>query len=138
VVLGGKWGAETAVSLAREKDVDNVTLVEESDDVATVLDGFRQAVIKGYLQEENVRIITDHKAVEIKDQGVRLMDRSWNSTLLPADTVIVSMGRVAKRELAEALTGKVSSLHCIGDCNRPNEWPILFAMEEANFVALRL
>jgi NAD(P)H-nitrite reductase large subunit len=23
VVLGGKWGAETAVSLAREKDVDN-------------------------------------------------------------------------------------------------------------------
>jgi hypothetical protein len=40
--------------------------------------------------------------------------------------------------LAKALEGQVAELHKIGDCNRPNEWAILFGMEEANFVALRL
>jgi 2,4-dienoyl-CoA reductase-like NADH-dependent reductase (Old Yellow Enzyme family)/thioredoxin reductase len=138
VVLGGVWGAETAVSLAREKGVETLTLVEESDGVASVLDGFRQAVINGYLAEENVKIITEHTAVEITDEGVMIMDKNWQTSLVPADTVVLSLGRVANNDLAKALKGKVKELFKIGDCNRPNEWPILFAMEEANFVALRL
>lgn len=138
VVLGGKWGAEAAVSLAREDGVDGVTLVEESDGVASVLDGFRQAVTTGYLADEGVVILTGHKAVEVTDEGVKVMDRNWNVTLIPADTAVISMGRVANDELATALEGKVAELYKIGDCNRPNEWQILFAMEEANFVALRL
>jgi 2-enoate reductase len=138
VVLGGKWGAETAVSLAREAGVEQLTLVEESDSVAGVLDGFRQAVVKGYLADEKVTILTGRKATEITDEGVKVMDKNWKVTLIPADTVVVSMGRVANTALATALEGKVPELHKIGDCNRPNEWSILFAMEEANFVALRL
>jgi 2,4-dienoyl-CoA reductase-like NADH-dependent reductase (Old Yellow Enzyme family)/thioredoxin reductase len=138
VVLGGKWGAETAVSLAREAGVEQLTLVEESGSVAGVLDGFRQAVVKGYLADEKVTILTGRKATEITDEGVKVMDKNWKVTLIPADTVVVSMGRVANTALATALEGKVPELHKIGDCNRPNEWSILFAMEEANFVALRL
>ncbi len=138
VVLGGHWGAETAVSLAREKKVEQVTLVEESEDVGASLDGFRQAVTKGYLEEENVKILTEHQATEIGGEGVGIMDRQWRSTHLPADTVVISMGRVPRDGLAKDLEGTALELYKIGDCNRPNEWPILFAMEEANFVALRL
>lgn len=138
VVLGGHWGAETAVSLAREKEVELLTLVEESEDIGGSLDGFRQIVTKGYLEEENATILTQHKALQVVNEGVLVIDRNWRLTTIPADTVIVSMGRVAKDQLARDLEGKVTELYKIGDCNRPNQWPILFAMEEANFVALQL
>lgn len=138
VVLGGKWGAETAVSLAGEDGVEQLTLVEESDSVASVLDGCRQAVITGYLADAKVTVMTGQKAIAITDEGVTVMDKNWRVTDIPADMVVVSMGRVANDELAKALEGKVAELYQIGDCNRPNEKPILLAMEEANFVALRL
>jgi 2-enoate reductase len=138
VVLGGHWGAETAVSLAREKAVEQVTIVEESDDVGGSLDGFRQIVTKGYVAEENIEVLTAHKALEIGKGDVGIMDRQWQVTSLPADAVIICLGRTPNKELAEELEGTVPELYTIGDCNRPNEWPILFAMEEANFVALRL
>ena len=138
VVLGGHWGAETAVSLAREKEVELLTLVEEVEDIGGSLDGFRQIVTKGYLEEENATILTQHKALEVTEEGIRVIDKNWRFTTIPSDTVIVSMGRVAKDQLAKDLEGKVTELYKIGDCNRPNQWPILFAMEEANFVALRL
>lgn len=137
VVLGGKWGAETAVSLAGEDKVEQVTLVEESDSVASVVDGCRQAVIGGYLADAKVTVMTGQKAIAVTPEGVTVMDKNWRVTDIPADTVVVSMGRVANDELAKALEGKVE-LYKIGDCNRPNEQPILLAMEEANFVALRL
>jgi len=137
VVLGGKWGAETAVSLAKEDGVQ-LTLVEESNSVASVLDGCRQAVIKGYLAEAKVTVMTGQKAIAITDKGVEVMDKNWRVTNIPANTVVVSMGRVANDELAKALEGKVAELYKVGDCNRPNEQPILLGMEEANFVALRL
>lgn len=138
VVLGGKWGAETAVSLAGEDGVEQLTLVEESDGVASVLDGCRQAVIKGYLAEAKVTVMTGQKAIAITDKGVTVMDKNWIVANILADTVVVSMGRVANDELAKTLEGKVAELYKIGDCNRPNEQPILLGMEEANFVALRL
>jgi 2,4-dienoyl-CoA reductase-like NADH-dependent reductase (Old Yellow Enzyme family)/thioredoxin reductase len=137
VMLGGKWGAEIAVSLAREDGVE-LTLVEESDDVGSVLDAFRQIVIKGYLADAKVTVMTGQKAIAITDEGVRVMDKNWKVTDIPANIVVVSMGRVANEKLAKALEGKVAELYKIGDCNRPNEWPILLGMEEANFVALRL
>jgi len=138
VVLGGKWGAETAVSLAGEDKVKQLTLVEESDSVASVLDGCRQAVIQGYLADAKATVMTGHKAIAITEDAVKVMDKNWRVTDIPADTVVVSMGRVANDELAKALEGKVAELHKVGDCNRPNEKPILLGMEEANFVALRL
>jgi len=138
VVLGGKWGAETAVSLAGEDGVKQLTLVEESGSVASVMDGCRQAVVGGYLAEAKVTVMTGRKAIAITDKGVTVMDKNWRVTDIPADTVVVSMGRVANDELAKALEGKVAELYKIGDCNRPNEQPILLGMEEANFVALRL
>lgn len=138
VVLGGKWGAETAVSLAKEDGVEQLTLVEESDSVASVLDGCRQAVITGYLAEAKVTVMAGQKAIAITDEGVTVMDKNWRVTDIPADMVVVSMGRVANGELAKALEDKGAELYQIGDCNRPNEKPILLAMEEANFVALRL
>ena len=138
VVLGGKWGAEAAVSLAGEDGVKQLTLVEESDNVAGVLDGCRQAVVKGYLADAKVTVMTGQKAIAITDKGVSVMDKNWKVTDIPANTVVVSMGRVANEKLAKALEGKVAELYKIGDCNRPSELQILLAMEEANFVALRL
>jgi 2,4-dienoyl-CoA reductase-like NADH-dependent reductase (Old Yellow Enzyme family)/thioredoxin reductase len=139
VVLGGYWGAETAVSLARESGVEQLTVIEESGDVGGVMDFCRQVNIKGYLAEAKALLLIRCKAIAITDDGVRVIVNNQIQNI-PANTVVVSMGRVANDALAKALDGTVplADLTKIGDCNRPNEQPILTAFEEANFVALNL
>ncbi|MBI5249840.1 MAG: FAD-dependent oxidoreductase [Desulfomonile tiedjei] len=139
VVLGGYWGAETAVSLTREKGVEQVTVLEESGDVGDALDFCRKVNVQAYLAEAKAVMLTEHRAIAIIDDGIRAIANGQLKDI-QADTVVVSMGRVANDGLAKTLEGKVpvADLKKVGDCNRPNEQPILTAFEEANYIALNL
>jgi pyruvate/2-oxoglutarate dehydrogenase complex dihydrolipoamide dehydrogenase (E3) component len=135
VVLGGQEGAEAAVSLAREGK--EVTLVSET---ATYADAnymyiLRTKCVSQYLAEGNVKIITEAKIKEITPTAVVIVDKEGKEQTLPADTVVIAVGRTPNRELVDALKGK-PGVYAIGDCVEPLR--IHEAMHHANAVARQI
>ena len=134
VIIGGHYGAETAVSLNREGK--KVTLVEESDTTANpvyIFDQYSRAYELGrYIQDEKVPVLTNTRAVEINDTGVVVENGDGKKTL-EADSVIIAYDRKACKGLYQALKGKVKELYEIGDCKEPRS--IQYAIEEAANVA---
>jgi 2,4-dienoyl-CoA reductase-like NADH-dependent reductase (Old Yellow Enzyme family)/thioredoxin reductase len=127
VVIGGNYGSETAVSLAREGK--KVTMVEESDThsrpVYSVDLFSRLFQLDRFLEEEKVTVLTETRAVEINDSGVVVANADGQQTLA-ADSVIIAYDRKARSGLYEALKGKVKEVYRIGDCIEPRsiEWAI--------------
>ena len=134
VIIGGNYGAETAISLAR--DGKKVTMVEESDTcnapVYSVDAYCRIQDINVFIEEEKVAVLTETRAVEISDKGVVVEGKDGKKTL-EADSVIIAYDRKSCKGLYEALKGKVKELYEIGDCKEPRS--IQWAIEEGANVA---
>jgi 2,4-dienoyl-CoA reductase-like NADH-dependent reductase (Old Yellow Enzyme family)/thioredoxin reductase len=137
VVIGGNYGAETAVSLAREGK--KVTMVEESDthnrppySVDLYCRLFQLDMI---VNEEKITVLTKTRAVEINDAGVVVEGEDGKKTL-EADSVIIAYERKPCEGLYEVLKGKGKELYKIGDCKEPRS--IQWAIEEAANVARQI
>jgi len=137
VIIGGNYGAETAVSLAREGK--KVTMVEESDthtNPVYSIDLYCRVFELGrFVQDEKITVLTNTRAVEINDTGVAVEGPDGKKTL-EADSVIIAYNRKACKGLYQALKGKVKELYEIGDCKEARS--IQWAIEEAANVARQI
>ena len=136
IVWGGHEGAEAAVSLARQGK--EVTILEESDDVADA--SFlkyvgRQLLLKMYLDEEGVRVVTGATVQEIGD-GTVAYSRNGKREEMGFDTLLVALGRVPADELGARLAGVVPMVHKVGDCLQPHS--IRHSIHSAARVALEV
>jgi len=127
VIIGGNYGSETAVSLAREGK--KVIMVEESDTHSRPVYSIdlysRLFQLDRFLEEEKVTVLTETRAVEINDTGVVVENGDGKKTI-EADSVIIAYDRKPCSGLYDALKGKVKELYEIGDCKEPRsiEWAI--------------
>lgn len=76
------------------------------------------------------------KAKEITGEGIIAADNEEKTQIIKADTVIIALGLKPRRDLYEALKGKVSELYMIGDSVEPRK--ILNAIHEGFFMAYRI
>ena len=76
IVVGGNYGAELAVSLARLGK--QVTVVEESPTTAVTPYIYlgRMLVLQGYLAEEKVNILTETRVENFTDKGAIVVDKN--------------------------------------------------------------
>jgi 2-enoate reductase len=135
VVWGGHEGAEVAVSLARQGK--KVTLLEESDSMAdaTFLKYVgRQLLLKGYLDEEGVEIITGATVEKIGDNSVSYTNGKREE--IDFDTLLLALGRVPSDQLADLLGDVVPVVAKVGDCLEPHS--IRHSIHSAARVALEL
>lgn len=144
-VIGGRHGAEVAVSLAREKK--DVVLIESSDQIfdlvslATVgvpdppymWDVMRILLLQGFFKEDGVKEMTGIEVKGITPDGVQVLGKDGKEDTIEADTVIVASGRESNRDLISSLRGKVKEIYEIGDCVKPRS--IKEAIDDANYVA---
>jgi 2,4-dienoyl-CoA reductase-like NADH-dependent reductase (Old Yellow Enzyme family)/thioredoxin reductase len=136
VVWGGHEGAEVAVSLARQGK--KVTLLEESDSVAdaTFLKYVgRQLLLKGYLDEEGVEIVTGAAVEKIGDNIVSYT-RNGKREEIGFDTLLLALGRVPSDQLAAGLGDVAPVVVKVGDCLEPHS--IRHSIHSAARVALEL
>jgi pyruvate/2-oxoglutarate dehydrogenase complex dihydrolipoamide dehydrogenase (E3) component len=122
-VLGGGYGAEIAVSIARGGK--EVALLSEGDQTSIAVapylfSGSRLIMLHGFLAEAKVNIIVNAKVKEITSQGVQYLDAEGKDQMAEADTVVLANGREPNRELYDTLAVKVPELYDIGDCWRPH------------------
>lgn len=132
IVGGGVIGLEMACyfALAGSK----VTVVETLPKIGGMLDDDLMLALKKELEQLGIRFRLNEKAYFIKDGEVSVMDSDGNSTKIPADKVLVCVGRKPllgglKLEnigimlqngricVDDKLQAGLSGLFFIGDCN---------------------
>ncbi|MDR1573578.1 MAG: FAD-dependent oxidoreductase [Clostridiales Family XIII bacterium] len=115
VVGGGSTGAETALQLAI--DGKNVTLTDMLDYEKQLAPEYPRG-LSYKLEEHRVTILDRAKLEEINDDGAVVIDKDWNRRVIPADTVILSLGFKPRKGVAEQFKGIVSDVRFVGDCVR--------------------
>ena len=113
VIGGGKVGCEVAEFLAQRKQ--DVTIIEMLEDIAPDMGPENRRWTLLRLNSKGVKVLTNTKLTEILESEV-IVERNGKGKLLPADTVILALGTVPDRELAEMLMGTEIPLYLVGDC----------------------
>lgn len=165
-VLGGAYGAEVAVALAREgkkmpetgfkkyhkpaaergltvtdpAKVKEVTVLEEGSPMIVgwppYSQTFRFIVLNEFLAEAGAKVLSQVKITEITESTVKYIDSEGHAGTVAVDTVIVAVGRSPNRNLYHQLVGKGIEIYEIGDCLGPQK--VEKAIHTANHVARQI
>lgn len=111
VAGGGMIGAETADYLASLGK--NVTIIEMLPQIAADEEESRKLFLMRALKEEDVRIMTDTRIIEITDNGI-VVDNADGRMVCEADQIVIALGMVAYHALEGLLKEKVE-VHVVGD-----------------------
>jgi NADPH-dependent 2,4-dienoyl-CoA reductase/sulfur reductase-like enzyme len=127
VIIGGEVvGCETAEFLAEKGK--KVTVTRRSPEMALGVGRSLRAFFLSRLVEKGVTLLPEINYNEITSDGLVVTTKEGEKKTIKADTVVLAAGAVPDKELYQALRGKVSEVHCIGDCVAPRK--ILDAITE--------
>jgi 2,4-dienoyl-CoA reductase-like NADH-dependent reductase (Old Yellow Enzyme family)/thioredoxin reductase len=122
-VIGGGYGTECAISLAKEGK--EVTMLEEGPKEAISVTpyipfmGARYLYCAQNIGQLGIKSVAQVKVKEITDKGVKYENDQGKEELLEVDTVIFALSRVPDNRLVDELEGKVSELYTLGDAEKP-------------------
>jgi len=119
VAGGGMVGLETAEFLAA-KGI-SVIVVEMLSHVGIDMESRSRYLLLQRLVKCRVEILTGVRVEEITESGVSVTNEKGNRQHLPAETVVLALGAIPIRELADSLKGKVRELYIVGDCLKPRK-----------------
>lgn len=129
---GGLIGAEAADELSREGK--KVTVIEMRSQIAPDEEESRRLFLMKALEKQNVEMLVNTKIVEITDHSV-IAERDGKKIEREADNVILSLGIVANKEMANALAGKVKVISAGDEVKGRNA---LEAMREGYLAAISI
>ena len=135
VIIGGGFvGLDTALWLAKQGK--KVTIVEALAEAGTDMEpSVRMSFFRkpgGLIDKYMIAIMTDSPVVEVKDNGVEIVDALGCRKPIEADTIICAVGR--KSVLNRELTEDVGEVYVIGDAKAPRK--VIDAIHEGFTVAL--
>ncbi|HOP10686.1 MAG TPA: FAD-dependent oxidoreductase [Oscillospiraceae bacterium] len=137
VVGGGLVGCETALWLSNEgKDV---TIVEMLDDIVksgSPVPHMNRIMLIDLIKQAKIQVITKNSLLEVKENGVTVIDRKFKRCELPCDSVIIAVGFKSDNGLFKDLNGKYPELYIVGDAFCANN--IQNAVWTANEVGLHV
>jgi 2-enoate reductase len=117
VIGGGMVACEFALHASRQGA--QVAIVEIMDDVARSMYSINRLHLLELLEGAHIRILTNHRVLEIADAGVTVADHANNVSLLPADTIALAAGMKAGSDPVKCLRDRVCEVYPIGDCAAP-------------------
>ncbi|EFK07891.1 putative NADH oxidase [delta proteobacterium NaphS2] len=129
--------AESCETLLELLDKGNkqVTVVEMTRKIGADVGVSTRWTLMAELKRLGVKIVTQTKGVGITPEGLAVED-AQGSGLVVADTVVLAAGSQSDDELANALQGRISEVHVIGDAKKPRN--ILTAIREGFQLGLTL
>ncbi len=137
IVGGGLVGCETALWLAQAGK--KVTVVEMLEDIilsGTPVPHMNRIMLIDLLHQQQVKILTGHALVKVKEKSVILMDKDFKKKEVSCNTVVTASGYRPQTRLFDVLNGKVEELYAVGDAYAAKN--IMHAIWSANEVALHI
>lgn len=116
VVGGGPTGCEAALHLA---EFCPVVLVEMLPEVGKRLETITRKMFVRRLKEKEVEILTGCQLVEIKDDGIFIIDSEGAQSFISARHLILTVGNQPDNHLYDKIAGLGYEVHKIGDCLKP-------------------
>lgn len=117
IIGGGLVGCEAALQLTR--DGHEVTVIEMLPTIANDAMMEHKMMLLGKLRAE-ATVEVNARCTSILEQGV-MVSVNGEEKLIPADTVILSVGYTPKTEEAAAYLDTCGFVRRIGDCNTPGK-----------------
>jgi len=117
IIGGGIQGCETAEFLVKRGR--KVTIAEAGDQVGMEIPMLQRILLLPWLAKKGATIMTEVTYKEVTDGGLVVLDKEGRTLLLEADTVLIATPLKPNPGLHEALEGKASEIHAIGDCREP-------------------
>lgn len=119
VAGGGMVGCETAIYLAESGK--NVTMIEMLGEIGIDLEPTSKIAVSKMLNENGVKIITNVKLKEIRDENIVIIDKNWVERSIETETLVIALGSIPNRILIDELKGKNMKFYAIGDCVEPRK-----------------
>lgn len=119
VIGGGLAGIESALHLAKQGR--KVSIVEMLPAIANDANIRYARTYRWEIEKEKVAVYTGTKCRAITDEGVEAEGPDGETILLPADTVVLSVGMRPRAEESEALRDCAPVFIPIGNCVRPSQ-----------------
>lgn len=132
VAGGGMVGVETAEFLASQGK--KVTVIEMLNKIAADIGATTRWIILERVQKLGIPLLTQTKLVRIEGNKV-VTDKNGQEQVLTADTVVLALGVVSNKKLAEQLQGKVEC-YTVGDCVQPRK--MIDAIYEGSVAARKI
>jgi NADPH-dependent 2,4-dienoyl-CoA reductase/sulfur reductase-like enzyme len=120
VVGGSMLACETAELVASQGNRVSVIKMRPGSYMAEDCEPTNRRGIMDFLQEHQVKEITNHKFNKITSTGVEIIDiETGNTILVEADVVVLALGSEPINGLATLLEKKGIPFRMIGDCCQP-------------------
>lgn len=131
IIGGGLVGVETGMYLAELGH--SVQVVEMLDDYAKDAQPSHREAIDMFMKD-NMNITTGVRCLEVRGDGVRVVDKRGCETVFEADSVVYAAGMRPKKEETRKLGGAIKRFVPAGDCVTPAK--VLEATRSAMFAAM--
>lgn len=120
IIGGGEIGCELGLNLAETGHT--TTIVEMTDRLAPAGNLlYREGLQILMNQLPNLTGLVKTRCLEIRDNGILVMDDAGRERMIEADTVVLATGMKARRDVAESFEGLAEEVFTIGDCVRPRK-----------------
>jgi 2-enoate reductase len=116
VIGGGRVGCETAIWLAQQGK--KVTVVEKLDKLMSTdppIPRMNRMMLLDLLNFYKVDLLMNTSLLEVKDNEVVVIIKSFSKNTLKTDTVVLAVGLIPNQDLYRELQGKIHNLYLIGD-----------------------
>ncbi len=113
-------GMEVANMLAEQGKKVSLVTKNALGENGRPIDGDLYRTLRNKLINHGVAIFPHSPVFEIRENGVYVADNR-ELLFLPADTVVLAVGKSAQTQLAEELKGAAPEIHAIGDCVEPRD-----------------
>ena len=134
VVGGGLVGCEVAWFLAETGR--KLRIIESLDNVAQDMERRSREIIIEQMSNYAVQIHTGLMLKEISDDGVTVVDTSKKKYEFEADSIVLALGLVSRKNLLEQLHTSGIAVYPVGDCIKPRR--IYDAIHEGFFASYHL
>lgn len=128
IVGGGAVGVETALFLAAAGR--HITVVELLDRIGGQESPTIMPFITRRIREEGIRILTGHRLIGIRGDGVIVEPAGQPPVFIACDTVVNAVGTMQNAALKEEIERRHIECHLAGDCSATSRGTIADAIRE--------
>lgn len=133
---GGLSGTESAIALAQQGKKVTIVDMQAAEDLCKELFWANKVALMDLIRENNIRIIDQVKIEKFSAEGVEIIDKQWNRSVIKADSIVLALGLRSTIETVKELHELIPETYVIGDCEKAKD--IHNAIHSAFYRAIQL